>query len=312
MKNNIANMLVHAKGRVVSGQAIARTCGISRAAVWKHIQALRKKGYSITGRPHGGYVLLDQGFDARGVSASMPGFDVRYYTSLDSTQKQGKIFAIQGLPHKTLIIAGQQSAGYGRMQRPWASPRGGLWFSLVLRPVLQPSLAGPLTIIMAMAVAQILAHEAKAGVYIKWPNDVMIHNKKICGIVTEMQSEIDAIAWMVMGVGVNINNKISADLSKIAIDLKSIIGKQSDPAKILCLIVDAFFKKYDIVTTKGFKPFVAEFDRYNWLNSKQVSVAIGRDTLSGIVQGIDSHGGLILKLSAHVYKTIYTGEIKNI
>jgi BirA family biotin operon repressor/biotin-[acetyl-CoA-carboxylase] ligase len=193
----------------ISGPDLADRLEVSRAAVWKHVEALREAGFEIEGREAGGYDLVsvpEYGGPAIEYGLAAP-FDVEYHESLPSTNDRARELAEAGV-EDVAVLAGEQTGGRGRLDREWASPAGGVWLSLVLRPDLPPAHAPLLTLAAAVAISR-AAREAGVDAGIKWPNDVLVttddEERKLAGILTEMEGEADRVEWVVVGVGVNVN-----------------------------------------------------------------------------------------------------------
>jgi BirA family biotin operon repressor/biotin-[acetyl-CoA-carboxylase] ligase len=183
-----------------SGADLAAALAISRTSVWKQVQALRREGYAIRGRPGGGYAL--EGAAVEAVAHLPPTrlpYRLHHRARVGSTNDWAKELAAAGAPEGTLCAAEAQSAGRGRRGRSWLSPAGGLYFSLVLRPQLPPAAVPRLTLMAAVAVARAIGPAAA----IKWPNDILVDGRKVCGILCELQAEDDLLGAAVLGIGVN-------------------------------------------------------------------------------------------------------------
>ncbi|MFB6218549.1 MAG: biotin--[acetyl-CoA-carboxylase] ligase, partial [Halobacteriaceae archaeon] len=195
---------------------------VTRAAVWKHVEALREAGfdveggpdgYEVTGVPEYGGLAVEFGLDAP--------FAVEYHDALPSTNDRARDLAADGAAD-VVVLADEQTGGRGRRGRAWASPSGGVWLSAVLRPALPPARAPVLTLAAAVAVAR-AAREAGVEAGIKWPNDVLVGERKLAGVLTEMEGEADRVSWVVVGVGVNANVN-AADLPPEATSLAAEAG----------------------------------------------------------------------------------------
>jgi len=197
----------------VSGEELSEQLGVSRTAVWKHIQELRKKGYVIESRSKRGYRLLkstdrlDGSEISRHLKTVELGRVLRLFDTLDSTNAEGKRVSATRFENGTVILSEEQTLGKGRLGRVWVSPAGkGLWMSVLMRPTdLEPKDGSKLTIVAAAAVASAVEKVTKLQVGIKWPNDIVRNGKKVCGILTEMGAEMDAISWLILGIGINVN-----------------------------------------------------------------------------------------------------------
>lgn len=198
----------------ISGPDIAEELGVSRAAVWKHIEALREAGFEI-GSGEGGYVLTsvpEYGGPAVEFGLEAP-FEVEYHEVIGSTNARAREFADEGASN-VVVLADRQTEGRGRLDREWTSPAGGVWSSILVRPDLPPSQVPVYTLAAAVATA-VAARETGVDARIKWPNDVLVPTedgeKKLAGILTEMEGEADRVSWVIVGVGVNANVDVTRD-----------------------------------------------------------------------------------------------------
>src|SRR5512145_2072069 len=203
--------LAEAVDEFVSGEAISDKLGLTRAAVWKHVEALRGQGYRIDAVPARGYRLA--GVPDRLTPLELRpllnthdlGQVVHWYEELGSTNDRAKELADEGAEHGEVVVAEAQTAGRGRRGRSWASPaRRNLYFSVVLRPELPPTRAAEITLVASVAICDAL-RQAGVEAGIKWPNDLLASGRKIAGILTELAAEPEQVQWVVLGVGVNVN-----------------------------------------------------------------------------------------------------------
>jgi BirA family biotin operon repressor/biotin-[acetyl-CoA-carboxylase] ligase len=206
----------------VSGPDLAGRLDVSRAAVWKHVEALREagfdvksetKGYRLASIPEYGGLAVEYGLDAP--------YRVAYRESIGSTNDRARELAADG-EDGVVVLADEQTGGRGRLDRAWSAPSGGVWLSLVLRPDLPPAHAPVLTLAAAVAIAR-AARERGADAAIKWPNDVLVGDRKLAGILTEMEGEADRVSWVVVGTGVNANIEAEA-LLEGATSLRAEVG----------------------------------------------------------------------------------------
>ena len=234
----------------VSGEVIAKKLNISRTAVWKYIQQLRRKGFTINAKPHLGYHLekTPAGVTIEELSQQLNttlfGIQLIHLDSVPSTNDYAKDLAKRNEAEGTIVFADEQIKGRGRKQRPWASPREGLWFSIILRPNIPPTEAMKVTMCAACAIAESIRKHTTLQASIKWPNDVLINNKKVCGILTELSAEIDTINYVIIGIGININNMIPSDLDKIATSLKQELDQDIQVLPLFVSIIESFERFY--------------------------------------------------------------------
>ncbi len=255
----------------VSGEVLAQKLGISRVAVWKQIQKLKDMGYKITSDQNLGYclvsrpdLLLPQEIQ-RGLSTNYIGKEIYYFPELKSTNiiaKEKALHRAEGIGEGTLIIAERQSAGKGRLGRKWFSPVGGIWLSIILYPRLSPSYISRITLMTAVAVVRAIKICTQIESQIKWPNDILISEKKVCGILTEMSAELDIINWVVVGIGINVNidhQDFPEDIQENTISLKETSGKEISRVKLIQTFLQEFEKYYEILKRREFFSILKEW-----------------------------------------------------
>jgi biotin operon repressor BirA-like protein len=211
LRDEILGILMSSRDRYISGEVVSQKLGVTRAAVWKHIKRLKDEGFLIDSVPNRGYRL--NGWPDRLESAVLKGLlhteeigrCLEVHSTIDSTNIRCKELALKGAPHGTLILAEEQQRGRGRLGRTWVSPEGtGLWMSLLLRPALVPSQAFRITMVAALAVARAIKNTSCVEAGIKWPNDIIMGGRKVCGILTEVQVEPEMVQYAVVGIGVDV------------------------------------------------------------------------------------------------------------
>ncbi len=298
----------------ISGEYIADTQNISRTAVWKQIQQLKKKGYHIIAKQNKGYHLektpdyLTVEEIKHNLHTAIIGKKLYHYHSIASTNEKAKTIADHGSQEGTVVIADIQTQGRGRKQRSWSSSNGGLWFSIILRPKISLSNAMQVTMCAACAVTEAIQRHLTIQPSIKWPNDVLIENKKICGILTEIAAEIDEINYLIVGIGLNVNNTLPIHLQKYSSTLKDEIKMEVKLTPILINILESFdlfyqtLKKGDLASIKK-----------TWLSNSstigsQVKVRTDREIVKGMAVDIGSNGELIVQ-TKQGNKKIITGDI---
>jgi BirA family transcriptional regulator, biotin operon repressor / biotin---[acetyl-CoA-carboxylase] ligase len=303
-------------GFFVSGEDMARSLKISRAAVHKQIARLRKAGYNIDGAQNLGYKLLSRPdlvnpeainhyLKKNGVIAH----SVFCFPETTSTQDEAKKIAETPIQFPALVIAERQTASYGRLRRQWVADEGGLWFSLVLKPVLEPDRIPQITFAASLAVCR--AVEAAFGLNpgIKWPNDVLFKGKKFAGILTEMSAEVGKLNWVIVGIGINANNSIPEALKDTAISLSEASGEKINRAEFLSTVLSEFYGLYDIFIEKGFAGFQKEYNQKSMLIGAEVSVDTGTEVIKGTAQKIDASGYIWLKTAEGKATKIIAGDV---
>ncbi|HHW01518.1 MAG TPA: biotin--[acetyl-CoA-carboxylase] ligase [Thermoanaerobacterales bacterium] len=310
-------MMLAAKSGYVSGEELSRKFGVSRSAIWKQINHLRELGYELESSTRLGYRILkspDLLFPEEiwsKADLSFLGDRIYYYSTIGSTNSEAKRIAQEGAPHGTLIIAEEQTKGKGRMGRSWTSPRGtGIWISIIMKPQMMPSEAPKLTILTAVAVAEAINEETNINAVIKWPNDILIQGKKVCGILTEMSAELDIVNYVVIGVGINVNNDtFPEEVKDRAISLKIAKGKTVDRLRVLACFLEKLEKHYAIAMSQGFE---AVFDRWRKLCcnlGKPVEIVTKNGFFSGVAIDIDEHGALIVKKDDGNFEKLFSGDV---
>ena len=281
MRKTIVEMLKNSGSNFISGESIAGTLGISRTAVWKHIQKLRDSGYQIISRERHGYRLKDApdlllpseiqiALDTQTI-----GRDMHYYPSVDSTNRVAKALAYHGAQDGTIVVAEEQTGGKGRLERNFFSPRGkGIWFSVVLRPNFSPHEAPKFTLMAAVAVAEAMAR-FNLQAQIKWPNDILFDGRKLVGILTEMSGET---------------------ISRV---------------ELFRAVLEEFDKLYAIVNSSGFDKVIELWRNYNVTLGKNVRVIAavdGGESFTGKAVDLDSSGALVVETSDGL-RTVYAGDV---
>lgn len=236
-KETVLALLKEKAGGYCSGEEMSRALGLSRAAVWKAVEGLRQEGYEISSAPHRGYRLersLDQirsGELSGALRGCTVGSNLVCLDSVDSTNTYAKQLAVQGAPHGTVVLAETQTGGRGRTGKRFASPAGkGLYLSALLRPQLPPARVVELTAWTAVALCGAVEEVCGARPGIKWTNDLILQNRKLCGILTEMsmEAESDAVQYVVVGAGFNVSQSaedFGPELAGVAVSLEQALGR---------------------------------------------------------------------------------------
>jgi BirA family transcriptional regulator, biotin operon repressor / biotin---[acetyl-CoA-carboxylase] ligase len=324
MQDEVLGLLRKQAGSYMSGEEIARILGVSRIAIWKQIQSLKKHGYDISALKKNGYILRscpDLMLPAEiksGLKAKMFSPKIHYFSSIDSTNNFAKKLAHAGTPEGTLVLAETQTQGKGRLGRSWFSPPGfSIYFSLVLRPEVLPEYAQRFTLMAGLAVAEAIKKVCGAAIRLKWPNDLVVASKgtylKVGGILTEMGAESDRVNYLVTGIGLNVNidkNSFPADLRSRGTSLKA-----QDPhhkpivrVKLFQQILVEMEQYYKRFLKGGWNDILQEYRSFDILTGKTVRVKQGEDSISGKVIEIDAEGRLVIKSQNKVFRVI-AGEV---
>lgn len=311
------------KDGYISGEELASKLKVSRTAVWNHIDYFRKHGYDIEAHPRLGYKLInipDRLFPdeiQRDLHTKIIGKKVWVYEKTTSTNDIAWDLAIKNEHEGGVVFAESQTKGRGRLGRIWNSPkRKGLWFSVILRPDLQPIYAPMITIASSIAVAKSIIKYTGLSVWIKWPNDIYMDNKKLGGILTEMNTELDSIKFVVLGIGINVNstiNDFSDDLKNKVVSLQCSpsscaqgLGSRLELAKEILVGLDHYYK---MLNQKKWVDIITEWKDLSLVLGRRIKLKQGNKRYEGQVVGLDEQGALMLRQDGGFIHHITSGEI---
>ncbi|MCL0087784.1 biotin--[acetyl-CoA-carboxylase] ligase [Dehalococcoidia bacterium] len=316
MKETILHTLRH--GGRISGEELGQALGISRTAVWKHITALRREGYRIESSPGKGYSLvstpdslLPEEIKA-GLRTNLLGQQIAYHRELTSTQDAAKALAAQGANEGTIVVAETQAAGRGRIGRGWASPPGGVYLSIILRPAIKPSEALRFPLIAGVAVAQAIEQLTGLKPRLKWPNDVILEGRKAGGILSEMSAEMDRINYIVIGMGINVNTErahFPEEIAGIATSLREECGKEVSRVQLVQEILAQLESLYEDFQISGFEPIRERWKALSNTIGARVSVRGEREQVEGAAIDIDEDGALILRKANGALERVIAGDV---
>jgi BirA family biotin operon repressor/biotin-[acetyl-CoA-carboxylase] ligase len=302
MKGRILNIL-RAEKNVVSGENLSARLGISRVSVWKHIKKLQEIGYHIEATPKG-YLFISAPDALYPWEFGEKEHNIHYFDEVDSTMDIARELARKQCPHFTVVIAGRQKKGRGRLKRSWLSSEGGLYFTIVVRPKIPPVLSSRVNFAASMILAQTLRNMFNINAMVKWPNDVLVDGKKISGILSEMEAEIDRVSFISIGIGINVNND-PTPYEHMATSLKKILGKEVPRIEVLKAFLDHF---EDAVNDADFDNVVSEWKRYTETLNRHVRIVTAHEVFEGLAVDVDDNGALILKLADGSMKKIIYGD----
>lgn len=234
---------------------------------------------------------------------------IRYYKEVDSTQIVTKELAEKGFDEGVIVIAEKQTGGYGRDKKKWVSNVGGLWFSILLKPVIHPNEISKLTLLLGIVVGRVFEKKYRINSEIKWPNDVLVFGKKIAGIITEMSVKENSISWVVAGIGVNINNNLPKYLENISISLRDILKREVDILEFISKFFNEFEYLYLYFKDNGFENFLKEYNDKIAYKNRDIIVDSGCYIVTGRNLGIDESGRLIVKTESGLEK-IVSGSVR--
>ncbi|GAB6908796.1 conserved hypothetical protein [Desulfosarcina cetonica] len=288
---------------VVSGEVLSERLGISRVSIWKHIQGLVQQGAAIETTPKG-YRLLQDPDSLTPWAFGERQAQIHYFPETTSTMNEAIELAREGCPDFSVVVAERQTEGRGRMQRTWASGDGGLYFTLVVRPAIPLQLVGLVNLAAAVDMAEVLREHYEVDACLKWPNDILVGQRKICGILSQMEAEGDQVAYMGIGVGLNVNNAPETE-TPVAVSLKHLLGRPVPRREILLAFLDRFEQRI-----RTFDPAVVieQWKAFNVTVGQRVRVFILQETVEGLAMDVDAQGGLILKQDDGTLRTVIYGD----
>lgn len=317
MKAEILSLL-RERGSYVSGQELCEHFNVSRTAVWKAVNQLKKEGYCIQAVQNRGYLLVseDEVFGQNELESRMDtewaGHPVSFYETINSTNLRAKLDADNGAPEGALVVADMQTAGRGRRGRTWSSPAGlNVYFTLILKPRYVPDKASMVTLVMALAVAEGIRETCGVEAGIKWPNDIVVNGKKVCGILTEMSVEKNFIHHVVIGVGINVGlQEFAPELADTATSLQAECGRKVPKAALVANIMKAFEKYYESFREKtDLSDLVDSYNKMLVNRGKTVRVLDPKGEYSGVAEGINELGELLVELPDGHVENVYAGEV---
>ena len=317
-KDQLLAYLKEKKGNWVSGEALSTQLAVSRTAIWKHVCTLREEGYGIESSPKKGY-LFQKISDLLLPNEIREGLDTKvfgrkgivYYSQINSTNTKAKELAARDAPEGTLVVAEQQVKGRGRKGRTWFSPsEGGIYISLILKPHISPGEAPKITMLTGVVVAETLLRLTPCKINIKWPNDILVNGKKIAGILTEMSTEMDAIEYIVVGLGINITTpRFSDDIKDKATSILIETGKHFPRVTFIKEYLKWYEKYYEIFTKTGFEPVIQRWKELSDIIGHMVIAEVSGKKYLGEVHDIDNDGILILKDKNKNLRRIFSGDV---
>lgn len=305
LRKKLLDAFTHAEGEFLSGQYLADLIGCSRTAVWKHIEDLRKEGFILEAVRRKGYRIVKTPENIipdeirLGLKTEFLGRQIHYEESVDSTQKIAHRLAYDGAPEGTVVLAEEQLSGRGRMDRKWYSPKySGIWMSVILRPNILPTNAPQLTLLTAVAVVQAIEEITALSPQIKWPNDILINGKKVTGILTELQAEADRVKTIIIGIGMNVNQKTDdfpENIRSIATSLSIEKGEYISRPAVIRAVLSNIEKLYLLYLEKGFYPIKLMWESYAVSIGKEIVARTLSGNISGRALGITDEGVLMIE-----------------
>jgi len=320
LDEKMLNILRNNRDSYVSGEELCKIADISRAAIWKHVEKLREEGYDIEALPHLGYKLVaipDSLIPSEikwKLKTKIFGREIISYKKVDSTNIVAYELAEKGMKEGTVILADEQIKGKGRHGRHWSSPaKGGIYMSCILRPSIAPNEIPRITLLAAIAVAQAIRDVTSLEVTIKWPNDIMIDGKKLCGILTQMKAEQDSVDFVVLGIGVNVNAPIK-QLPKGASSIKEEMYRRSVKAALSRVeltkrVLEKLEEYYNVLKSEGFEPIIDMWKDLSSMIGSRVEVTLHGKTFEGLAHDINPDGALVVRTESGLLEKVSSGDV---
>jgi len=306
--------------RPLSGEIISTTMGITRAAVWKHINELRAMGYDISSSQKEGYRLKRTSSRLlpyevhKKLKTQFIGRKMRYLENTPSTIWVGKQICSEGdveKMHGLVIIAEEQTGGIGRMGRAWVSPSGGIWITVVLKPGIPVDHIFMVTMAGSVAVARAIRKEFDLGALIKWPTDIFIGDKKVAGLLLEISAEADTIHHCLLGIGIDVNvplNQFSPALQKDITSISAELGHDVDRATFLARILKEFENRYLLIESGEYDAIVREWKSLSCTLEHRVLITTMKNSFEGEAIDIDEFGALIIRKDNGKIERVIAGD----
>lgn len=316
MKSKLLSILSEAYPEHISGQKLSEILNCSRTAVWKHISQLKEEGYQISAVRNKGYLLeaAITPFSGHSVQSRLTAgaldYEVKFSPVLESTQVRAQQLATEGAKEGTLVITDHQSGGRGRLGRMWKSAQGtGIAASLILKPAIPMEQVPQITLVAAVTVAKLLrSYDIQAR--IKWPNDILVDDKKVCGILTEMQADPDGVKAVIIGIGLNVNElDFPKEIEEKAISLKKIKNIEYDRSAVTADLFNLFAEDYLRFTEKSFAVFKDDWIKLSATIGKNVSVLQNNKNIKGKAVAIENNGALKIITADGNEHLIYSGDL---
>ncbi len=316
MKEKILEALYEKKGDYISGEELASLLGVSRTAIWKNINQIKLEGYNVEATKKGYRILetneklLPMDIKAR-LEEHNIGASILHFDSIDSTNNHAKKIAYE-VQEGTIVISEEQLAGRGRMGKDWSSPRGeGIWMSIVLKPMIPPTEASMLTQVAAAAVCRAIRRTTGLPALIKWPNDIVVNGKKVCGILTEMAGELNEVSYIIVGIGINVN--ISYFPEELRLKATSLLLEKKervDRNDLTASIINEFAALYSAyITEKNFDVSLDICRVYSAVIGKTIYLVKGEEREQVLALDITDEGLLKIRGGNGEEATIISGEV---
>lgn len=305
----------------LSGEALSKELSLSRAAVWKAVESLRKDGYEIEARTGLGYRLtgVPDALTEREIrrylgAGELLGQELHCLDNIDSTNTYAKKLAMNGAPNGTVVIANHQTAGRGRMGRQFQSPGDkGIYLTVLLRPSLPPQRLMPVTAMAGVAVCDAVEKVCGVRPGLKWPNDPVIGNRKLCGVLTEMslEGETGQVQYLVLGIGINVGQQdadFTPDVAQIATSLNRCLGREVCRAELAAALIRELERLYLTLLAGDLSEYLTAYRR-DCVNLGKTVQLLGEEREVVTAVDIDEEFGLVVRTESGAEKTVRSGEV---
>jgi BirA family transcriptional regulator, biotin operon repressor / biotin---[acetyl-CoA-carboxylase] ligase len=302
----------------ISGARIAKEIGVSRSTVWRWVERLREVGVRVKGQPHTGYFLervpdiLTPDMLRRQIKGCMFGKRIYHFFRTDSTNRVALELGYSGEPEGAVVLAEEQTAGRGRSARSWHSERAsGIYVTLLLRPRISPVQAPLLTMMAGLSAHAAIQAQTGLQADLKWPNDLMLNGKKLGGILTEMHAETSLIRFVIVGIGINVNQeKFPAELNSVATSLRLETGRSQSRLDLLSRLLREFENDYSRFLRDGSGSVTERFAQTSsYALGKKVRVTNGSETYVGVTAGLRPEGLLQVQREDGTVVTVLAGDV---
>jgi BirA family biotin operon repressor/biotin-[acetyl-CoA-carboxylase] ligase len=303
---------------VISGAQIAKEIGVRRQTVWRWIETLRAAGVKVKGHPRTGYHIeraadvLAPKLLARGLRGTSFAKHIFHFFKVDSTNTVAMRLGEEGEAHGTVVVAEEQTSGRGRAGHSWHSEKAaGIYVSILLRPQISPMLAPALTLVAGLAAYDAIAEGSGLLPDIRWPNDVVLKGKKVCGILTEMQAEPDRMHFAVIGIGINVNQpKMPGELASIATSMRMESGRAHSRLELLARLLRHLDRYYNQFIVEGAAPILRRFAEVSsYFEGKRVRISTSTDNFVGTTAGLEPMGILRVKRDDGKIESVISGTM---
>jgi BirA family biotin operon repressor/biotin-[acetyl-CoA-carboxylase] ligase len=321
LNEQIRQWFIEHREQYVSGEQLSRQFGVSRNAIWKQIQQLRKEGYIFEAIPNKGYKLqytpapLNISKMIGGLQTRTFGKKIHYFHQIDSTQTKALEIIEKGASEGEVVIAEMQTAGRGRMGRKWHSPPAkGIWMSIILTPSIPVHHISQLSLLVALAMCRAIRRIGIEEVGIKWPNDLLVRGKKVSGVLLESASEDERLRYVIVGIGISVNLQLSdypLDMQPIATSLAIELGRDVDREQLFLLCLEELEDLYHLYMENGFKPIQSSWEALSVSLHRPIRIQQGLEVIEGVAESLDDSGGLVVRKSSGEQIIVYSGLLEH-